>query len=180
MGSKKAPLPKIGHIYPTMMKLGTVIPYLQNIEKIWITWHSPWVLLTLKFFTRNQQSLLSQEIQIQIAFWYIISNSLNFFGVFKDCFNKRHYNLMKSAKMATLGLLKRKAFWNKGYDAIVSVHDVANRILSRDTNYIVDVVMWPKFDNSSISIREVIITSILQGFEQKNHFFWEMVFVQVH
>ena len=48
---------------------------------------------------------------------------------------------MKSAKMATLGLLQRKAFWNKGYGAIVSAHDVANRILSRDTNYIVDVVM---------------------------------------
>ena len=27
-GGKKAPLPKICHIYCTMMKLGTVIPYL--------------------------------------------------------------------------------------------------------------------------------------------------------
>ena len=31
--------------------------------------------------------------------------------------------------------------------------------------------MWPKFGNSNISMREVIITSILQGFELKNHFF---------
>ena len=31
--------------------------------------------------------------------------------------------------------------------------------------------MWPKFGNSSISIREVIITSSLKGFDQKNHFF---------
>ena len=69
--------------------------------------------------------------------------------------------LMMSAKMATLGLLKIKVFWNKGYDVIISVHDVTNKILSRDSNYIVDVVMWPKFGNSSISIREVIITSIL-------------------
>ena len=32
----------------------------------------------------------------------------------------------------------------------------------RDSNYIVDVVMWPKFGgNPSISIREIIINSIL-------------------
>ena len=32
-GSKKAPLPKICHTYPTMMKLGTVISYLKKIQK---------------------------------------------------------------------------------------------------------------------------------------------------
>ena len=68
--------------------------------------------------------------------------------------------LMMSAKMATPGLLKIKVFWNKGYDVIISVHDVTNKILSRDSNYNVNVVMWPKFGNSSISVREVIITSI--------------------
>ena len=61
--------------------------------------------------------------------------------------------LMMSAKMATLGLLKIKVFWNKGYDVIIYVHDVTNKILSRDSNYIVDVVMWSKFGNSSIGIR---------------------------
>ena len=69
--------------------------------------------------------------------------------------------LMMSAKMATPGLLKIKVFWNKGYDVIISVHDVTNKILSRDSNYNVNVVMWPKFGNSSISVREVIITLIL-------------------
>ena len=69
--------------------------------------------------------------------------------------------LMMSAKIATLGLLKIKVFWNKGYDVIISVHDVTNKILSRDSNYIIDVVMWPKFGNCSISMRKVIITSIL-------------------
>ena len=29
---KKAPLPKISHTYPTMMKLATPIPYLKKIE----------------------------------------------------------------------------------------------------------------------------------------------------
>ena len=70
--------------------------------------------------------------------------------------------LMMSAKMATLGHLKIKVFWNKVYDVIISVHEVTNNILSRDSNYTVNVVIWPKFGrNSSISTREVIITSIL-------------------
>ena len=69
--------------------------------------------------------------------------------------------LMISAKMATPGLLKIKVFWKKGYDVRISVHDVTNNILSRDSNYIVDVVMWLKFGNSSLSMREVIITSVL-------------------
>ena len=69
--------------------------------------------------------------------------------------------LMASAKMATLGFLKLKVSWNKGYDVILSVHDVTNKILLCDSNYIVDVVMWQKFGKSSISMREVIKTSIL-------------------
>ena len=32
---KKAPLPKICHTYPTIMKLGTVIPYPKKIQKIY-------------------------------------------------------------------------------------------------------------------------------------------------
>ena len=67
---------------------------------------------------------------------------------------------MMSAKMAILALLKIKVFWNKSYDFIISVQDITNKILSRDSNYIVDVVMWPKFGNFSISMREVIITPI--------------------
>ena len=39
--------------------------------------------------------------------------------------------------------------------------------------------MWPKFGNSSVSRWEIITISILQGFDQKNHFFWGMVLVQV-
>ena len=66
-----------------------------------------------------------------------------------------------SAKMATPDLLKIKVFWNKGYDVIMPVHDATNKILWRDSNYNVDVVMWPKFGNSSSSMREVSITSIL-------------------
>ena len=68
---------------------------------------------------------------------------------------------MMSAKMAALGILKIKVFWNKVYDIIISVQDVTNQNSSRDSNYIVDVVMWQKFGNSNIYMREVIITLIL-------------------
>ena len=61
--------------------------------------------------------------------------------------------LMMSAKMATPDLLRIKTFWKKYYDVIIGFH--GNKILSRDSNYNVNVVMWQKFGNSSISVREL-------------------------
>ena len=78
---------------------------------------------------------------------------------------------MISAKMATPGLLKIAVFWNRSYDVIIPVDDVTNKIFSLDLNDIVDVFMWTKFGNSSISMRDVITTSVLKGFDQKNRFF---------
>ena len=60
-----------------------------------------------------------------------------------------------SAKLDILGLLKIKVFQNKGYDFINPVHDVTNKILSRDLNYIVDVVTWARFGNFNNSMRKV-------------------------
>ena len=72
--------------------------------------------------------------------------------------------------MDTPGLLKVAIFWNKGYDVITNFDDVTNKIFSRDSSYIVDVLMWPKFGNSSISIREVIRTLIFKGLTRKAAF----------
>ena len=69
--------------------------------------------------------------------------------------------LMMSAKLATLGLLQIKAIWSKVYDVIIYFYEVTIDILSHDSNYITEGVMWPKFGNSSISMREVITTLIL-------------------
>ena len=70
-----------------------VIPYLKKIQKTYKSHDTPLEFYWhQQFFTRNQQNLLYQEIQIQIAFWYIISNSFNFSWVFKDFFNKPGYN----------------------------------------------------------------------------------------
>ena len=60
-GAKMSPLPKFFHTYPTIMKLGTVIPYQKKIQKIYesrdtlleFCWHQ-------HFFTWNQQILLYQ------------------------------------------------------------------------------------------------------------------------
>ena len=73
--------------------------------------------------------------------------------------------LIMSAKIAAPALLKIKVFWNKGYYVKNSFYDVSDKILSLDSNQIMDVVMWPKFGNSSTCVREVIITSILLGFD---------------
>ena len=66
-----------------------------------------------------------------------------------------------SAKMSTLGLLKIMVFRNKGYDVITSVYDLIKH-LSRDSNYIVDVVIWPKFGDSSTSVTSIIALGTLQ------------------
>ena len=46
---------------------------------------------------------------------------------------------MMPAKMATPSLLKITLFSNKAYDVIIPVDDVTNKILSRDSNYIVNL-----------------------------------------
>ena len=49
--------------------------------------------------------------------------------------------LMMSAKMATVGLLKIKLFRNKSYDIIIVVNDITNKMLPRESNCVVDMVM---------------------------------------
>ena len=67
--AKGSPLPNICHTYTTMMKLGTVIPYLKKIQKIYQVHDTPPQFHRQQhFFTRNKQILLYQELQIQIAF----------------------------------------------------------------------------------------------------------------
>ena len=60
--------------------------------------------------------------------------------------------LIMSAKYATLGLIVN-VFWNKGYEVI--------SFFLRDSSYVVDVIKSLNFGNSSISMREFMITSIL-------------------
>ena len=75
-----------------------------------------------------------------------------------------------SAKLANLGLLKMKVFWNKVYDAINFVHDVSRKFLQPDSSYIVDLVIWPTFYNSSASMREVTLTPFYKDLNGKAFF----------
>ena len=91
-GQKGPLLPNICQTYPTMIILAIVIPYLKKIQKIYESHDTPlefcWHQL---FFTTNQQFLLYQEMQILIAFWYLICNYFDLSWVFKECFNKYGY-----------------------------------------------------------------------------------------
>ena len=46
-----------------------------------------------------------------------------------------------SAKLANLDLLKTNKFQNKSKGVIVYAHEITKKVLSRDSNYTVDVVM---------------------------------------
>ena len=161
-GPKKPPLPKICHTHPTMMKLGTVIPYLKKFQKLYESretplefyWHQHFLTEISKFFyIKKYRYRFLLDAYFLILLTFLESLRIVLIDMVKI--------LMMSAKLATPGLLKIKIFWKKAYDVIISAHEVTNAILLRDSNYNVNVVMWPKFDNSSIFVREVAITSTL-------------------
>ena len=108
-GTFLTPLPRIRHTNPTMMKLGTVIPYLKKIQKMYksrdtplgFSWHQ-------HFFTGIQQILLHQEIHIKTGFWYIISIFFTFPESLVTLLINMVTILMMSPKITTPGLLKIK------------------------------------------------------------------------
>ena len=79
---------------------------------------------------------------------------------------------MMLAKMASPGLLKIRVFRNKGYDVLIPVDDIINKIFSRDSNYIVHLFILPKVDNSSISMREVTQPQFYKDLTRKTAFFF--------
>ena len=46
--------------------------------------------------------------------------------------------LIMSTKLITAGLLEMEVFCRRSYGVIISAHDVTNKILSHDSNYILD------------------------------------------
>ena len=76
--------------------------------------------------------------------------------------------LMMSAKLATPDFLN--LFWNKDYEVMIFVFDITNKILSRNSNSIVDLVMLPKFANSSISMRKVTLMRLKWIWPEKTNF----------
>ena len=136
---KKVPLPKICHTYP-------------NDE----TWHSH-TLITFLTEINKFCYIKKCRYRFHLGKSFLI---LPTFESLRVVLIKTVTILTMPANMATLGYLKIKVFWKKCYDVIISVHNVT-KILSRDSNYHVNVVMWQKCGDPSISVREVIIISIL-------------------
>ena len=76
--AKRPPLPKICHTYRTMMKLGTVISCLKKIQSTHQSRDTPFE------FSWNQDFLPEiYKLCYTKKYRYIISNSFNFFWVFK-------------------------------------------------------------------------------------------------
>ena len=145
-----------------MMKLGTVIPYLEEIQKIYESRETPSEFCWHQHFSPEiSEFCYVKKYRYRLHFHASFRILLTFLESLKIILIDMVIILMMSAKMATPGLLKTTVFWNQGYDVIIPTHDVTNKISSRGSNHIVDAVMWPKFGSSSISVSEIIITSIL-------------------
>ena len=84
---------------------------------------------------------------------------------------------MVPGKLATLGLLEIKVFWNKDYDSTISVHDATHKILWCDSNYIVDMVMWPKSGNCKFLWEKLSQPQFIRISPKK--IIWGMLLVQV-
>ena len=145
-----------------MMRLGTVIPYLKKIEKIYESrdtchescWHQQFSPEISKFcYIKKYTYRLHFDIKFLIILAFL--EPLRIFLI------KKVTSLMMPAKMVTPGLLKITVFWNKGYDVIIYCLWRHQQNVTRNSNYIVDVFMWQKFGNSKVSVTEVIIISIL-------------------
>ena len=68
-GQKKAPLPKICHTFPAIVKLDSYTLPKEDPKNISITWHTPWVLLASAFFHwKSANFVISRNIDID-SFW---------------------------------------------------------------------------------------------------------------
>ena len=161
------------------MELGTVIPCVKMIQKYMnhVTHSSSSADISIfSLEISNFCYIKKYSCRLHIDTWFLVL--LTYFESLKIFLINMVVILMMSAKMGTLGFLKIKVFWNKSYDVMIYVHDATSQILLRHSNCIVDVVTWPKFGNCSIYMKEVIITLVLEGFDQKNHPFWGMDLVE--
>ena len=162
-----------------MMKLGRVIPYLKKIQKIFQSRDIP------PEFCWHQKFCYIKKYKYKLHFDPKFLILLTFPETLKIILINVVIILIMSAKIATPAFLKIMEFWNKGYDAIIPVDGVTNKVSSRDSNYIVGLLMWPKFGNCSISMREVITTLIYKDLTRKTTFLrdslgWSSIIWDLH
>ena len=109
-------------------------------------------MLTPAFFHRKSPNFAIKIYRYRLFYRYRYINTyflvlLTYFESVEISLINMVAILMMSAKMASLGLLKIKVFWNKCCDVRIYGHDGTNHFLSCESNC---MVMWPKFGNFSI------------------------------
>ena len=112
----------------------------EDLKDIWIKWHTPWVLLTSAFILLGiRKTCYINKCRYILHFdaWFLII--LTFFWVLWDFFNTHGYIFYDVSKNGYSKLSSNKdnlklSLWRHNY-----FHDVTNKILSRESNYI---VMW--------------------------------------
>ena len=117
---QKGPFSKICYTYLIMMKLSTGINYLKKIQKAHTSRD------TLPSFCWQQHFLpeVSNFCDVK-KYWYRLHFNtwflilLTFFESLKFVLVNMVAIFMMLAKLATLGLLKVREFWNKGYNVII-------------------------------------------------------------
>lgn len=117
-----------------MIKFGIVRAYRNKIQKMYKSHDTP-----TDFCWHQKLTFWSyREMRLKVAFWYIFLILLTYIESLKIALIKRIGILMMSAKSVTPGLLKIKVYWNKSCDVIISVHYISNKILPRDSDYIIE------------------------------------------
>ena len=105
------PLPKIYDASSTMMKLGTVIAYLKEIQKYINHVKHPLSSADISnLLPEIRKFCYIKKYMYRLHFDTKLPILLNFLGSLKIVFDKKVRILMMSAKVATPGLLKIKIF----------------------------------------------------------------------
>ena len=148
-GGKKVNLLKICHTYPTMMKLDKLIPYLRKIQKYTNHVSHPLSSADISIFLLEiSKFYYIKEYRYRLYFITLFLILSTFFESWKIFLINMVTPLMMSAKMATLGLLK-KVFWNKCYDVII--YDLTQIILkmwSCDQCLVTLALLWEKLSSA--------------------------------
>ena len=84
---KKAPLIKICHTYPTMMKFGTLTSYLRKIQRLYKSRDTP-----LEFCWHQKFFVYVKKYRYRLYFDILFPKSFNFFLILKDFSNKHGRN----------------------------------------------------------------------------------------
>ena len=108
VGPRRAPYLKSGTHILQWWNLAQLILPKEDPKSIWITWHSPWVLLRLAFFhCKFSKFGYIKKYRYRLHFDRSFLNILTFFKSLKIALTNMVTILIMSAKMGTLSLLEK-------------------------------------------------------------------------